>query len=107
MALAGVIEQADVGEDHRVDAEIGGTIDGAMPVGLAAGLREGVDRHQHVLAARVRVLDALDHRLLVEVEAGEVACVGVVLVAEIDGVGPVVDRRLERRQAAGRADEFG
>jgi hypothetical protein len=42
-----------------------------------------------------------DHRLVIEIEAGEIARVGVVAVTEIDRVGAVVDRRLERRQAAG------
>ena len=81
MALAGVVQEADIGEDHRIDAEIGGAVDGAVPVGLAAGLREGVDRHQHVLAARMGVVDSFDHRLLIKIEAGKVARVGVVLVA--------------------------
>jgi hypothetical protein len=48
---AGVVEQADVGQDHRIDAESGRAIDGALPVGGASGLGEGIDRHQH-LAAR-------------------------------------------------------
>ncbi len=107
MALAGVVEQADVGEDHRVDAEICGAVDGTVPVSLAPRLREGVDRHQHVLAARMGVVDALDHRLLIKIEAGEVARVGVVLIAEVHGVGPVIDRSLERRQTAGGTNEFG
>ena len=53
------------------------------------------------------VVDALDHGFVVEVQAGEIARVGVVLVAEIDGIGTVIDRRLEGRQAACGADEFG
>jgi hypothetical protein len=55
----------------------------------------------------VGVADAFGHGLRVEVEAGEIARVGVVLEAEIDGVGTVIDGCLERRQAAGRADEIG
>jgi hypothetical protein len=48
-----------------------------------------------------------DHRLVVEIEAGEIARVGVVAVAEIDRVGAVVDCRLERRQAAGGTNQLG
>jgi hypothetical protein len=48
-----------------------------------------------------------DHRLAVEIEAGEVARVGVVAVAEVDRVGAVVDCRLECRQAAGGTNQFG
>ena len=107
MALAGVIEQPDIGQDDRIDAEIGGAIDGPEPVRLAPGLRKGVDRHQHMLAARMGVTDTLDHGFLIEIQAGEIARVGVVLVAEIDGIGAVIDRRLERRETAGGADEFG
>ena len=107
VALAGVVEQADVGQDHRVDAEVGRTIDGAPPVGFAPRLREGIDRHQYMLAARVGVLDALDHRLLIEVEPGEIARVGVVLVAEIHRVSAIIDGSFEGGKTAGGADEFG
>jgi hypothetical protein len=51
--------------------------------------------------------DAFDHRLVIEIQAGEIARVGVVAVAEIDRVGAVVDRRLERRQAAGGTNQLG
>ena len=54
----------------------------------------------------VSITDAFLQPGVVEVEAGEVACVGVVLEAGIDAIGTVVDGSLERRQAAGRADEF-
>jgi hypothetical protein len=43
----------------------------------------------------------------VEVQAGKVARVGGVAQAQVDAVGAVVDGGLERRQAAGRADQFG
>ena len=60
-----------------------------------------------MLAARVGVLDALDHRLLIEVEPGEIARVGVVLVAEIHRVSAIIDGSLEGGQAACGTDEFG
>jgi len=54
----------------------------------------------------LRIANALDHGLLVEVEAGKITRVGVVLVADIDSVRAMIDGRLERRQTASRADEF-
>jgi len=51
VAAARVIEQTDVGQDYGIDAEIGGAIDSLVPVGFAPRLREGIDRHQHMLAA--------------------------------------------------------
>ncbi len=50
--------------------------------------------------------DAFLHRRVVEIQPTEVARVGGVLEAEIDAVGTIVDSRLERRQAAGRAHQF-
>ncbi|MEZ5608280.1 MAG: hypothetical protein R3E52_14475 [Burkholderiaceae bacterium] len=44
---------------------------------------------------------------LVEVQAGKVARVGGVAQAQVDAVGAMVDGGLERRQAAGGADQFG
>lgn len=107
VALGGIVEQADVGKDHCIHAQSGGTIDGALPVGHAAGLGEGVDRHQHLAAARLRVADAFAQGLVVEVEPGEIARVGVVPVAEVDRISAVVDCRLQGGQAAGWADELG
>jgi hypothetical protein len=85
---------------------VGGLVHRCGPVGEAPGLGIGVDRGQHLAPALVGVADAFGDRLLVEVEPGEVARVGVVAKAEIDVVGAVVDRRLERRQAARRTHEL-
>jgi hypothetical protein len=54
----------------------------------------------------VGVADAFGEALVVEVEPGEVARVGIVAKAEINVVGAVIDGRLERRQAAGRTNEL-
>ena len=106
MAPRGVVEHADVGEDHRVGAGGGGGVDRASPRAEVAGAREGVDRHQHPAAARVGVFDALGEFAVVEVEAGIVARVGAVAEAAIDAVGAGVDRRAQRRRGAGGADQF-
>ena len=54
----------------------------------------------------MRVADALTGFGKIEIEAGEVARVGAVAKADVDRVGAVIDGGLQRRQAAGRADEF-
>ncbi|MPN15378.1 hypothetical protein SDC9_162710 [bioreactor metagenome] len=107
MFAGGVIEQADVGQDDCIDPLVDGAIDGGMPVGGASGLREGVDRHQHFAALGMGVTDTFRHGLGVEVEASEIAGIGIVFVAEIDGVGAVVDSGLEGGKAAGGTDEIG
>jgi hypothetical protein len=106
VGLAGVGHQARVGQDDRVDTEVGGPVDGAGPALPVVGLRVGVEGQQHLAAAVVGVAHALGHGLVVEVEAAEVAGVGGVLETEIDAVGAVVDGGLEGGQAAGGADQF-
>ena len=107
VAPAGVVEESDIGQDDRVHAEVYRGIDRLVPVADTAGLREGVDRQQHLATFGMGVTDAVAHGLRIEIEAGEIACVGIVLEAEIHGVGAIVDGGLEGRQAAGRTDEVG
>ena len=107
MSRAGVAHQPGVGEDDRVDAERGRSVDGARPARVLAGLRVGVDREQHLRAARMRVAHALAGLGRVEVEPREVARVGVVAQADVDAVGAVVDGGLERRQCTGGTHELG
>jgi len=77
-----------------------------VPAVHRARLGIGVEGHQDLAPLRLGIADALAQRGLVEVAAGEVARVGVVLEAEVDRVGALVDGGLEGRQAAGRADEL-
>jgi hypothetical protein len=51
-------------------------------------------------------VDALAQLRIVEIQAGEVARVGVVLEAGVDAVGAVVDGGLEGGQGAGRTEEL-
>ena len=48
IAARGVIGDAHVGDDHRVDAELGGAVDGVLPHLEFAGGRKGVDREQEL-----------------------------------------------------------
>ena len=52
------------------------------------------------------VFDALGDLLVVEIETGEVARVGIVAKTDVDGIGAIVDGRLEHRQIAGGTDEL-
>ena len=54
----------------------------------------------------MRVGNAIVHAALVEVQSLEIACVGGVAKTEVDSIGAGIDRRLQRGQIAGRADEF-
>ena len=106
MCLGGVVEHGRVGDDDGIYPQCGGGIDGTRPVGEASGLGIGVDRRQHPASALMGVANAFDEALLVEVEPGEVARVGVVAETQIDVVGTVIDGRLERRQAARRTHQL-
>ena len=81
-------------------------IDGATPLCFFAGLGIGVDRHEHMPALGLGVADAFAGRGEVEVQAGEIACVGGVLEAHVHRVGAMVHGRLQRRQAACRTNQF-
>ena len=106
VALGGIAHQAGVGEDHRVYAEFGGAVDGALPARCGQALREGVDSEQHFRAVRMGVAQALARARGIEVEPGEIARVGLVFEAHVDPVGAVVHGGLERGQVARRADQF-
>jgi len=106
MRLAGVGHEAGVGEDHRVDTELGGAVDGGRPALPVVGLRVGVEGQQHLAAAGMGVAHALVEGLVVEVEPAEIAGVGGVLEAEIDAIGAVIDGCFKGGQAAGGADQF-
>jgi hypothetical protein len=71
VTAAGVVEQTDVGKDHRIDAKGRRAIDGALPVGRSSRLGEGIDRHQNLAVTRLGVADTFDHRLVVEIQAGD------------------------------------
>ncbi|GAB1391090.1 hypothetical protein MASR1M6_32720 [Rubrivivax sp.] len=101
----GVGHDGGVADDQRIGAELGGAVDRALPGADVARVGVGVERHQHLATARVGVAHALAHLRVVEVQAGEVARVGRVLEAQVDGVGTGVDGQRERTQRAGRADQ--
>ena len=101
-----ILHQSGIGQDDGIGAEFGGAVHRLRPARpiVAAGI--GVERQQHLAPLRVGVADAVPQRRVVEIQAAEIARVGLVAEAGIDAVGTVVHGGLECRQTAGRANEF-
>src|SRR5690606_31659652 len=76
------------------------------PQADVADAGEGVDCDEHFRAVAVGEAHPFGQFPGREVQAGEVARVGLVAEAAIDGVGAGLDRRAQRRRGAGGADQF-
>lgn len=107
VTLTGVIEQADIGKDHRIGAKSGCSVNGVMPFSSTSWLGEGVDGNQDLALFGLRVANAFGDLLFIEIEAGKVAGIGVVAKADIDGVCAMVNSGLECGKAASRAHQSG
>ncbi len=107
VAAGRVVKEADIGQDDGVDALVDSGIDRLFPITDPPDLGEGIDGEQDLTPLAVGVTDAFGHGFLVEIQAGEIARIGVVPEAEIDGIGTVIDGSLEGWQAASRTNEFG
>jgi len=101
-----IVEHADVGDDQRVGAGCYGIVDAALPDVERARPREGVDGDQHLDAAPVSAGNACAHLVAAEVQAREVARIGLVAEAAIDRVGAGIDGDVERRRRARRTDQL-
>jgi hypothetical protein len=106
MGAPSVIGEPDVGHNDGVGAEFRRVVDGAVPGIGVAGLGVGVDRHQHLGAELVGIGDALGEFVAAEVEAGEVARVGLVAEAQVDRVGARVDGGPQGRRRPRRTDQL-
>lgn len=106
MTLGGIAEHRHVGGDQRVDAEVGGLVDRALPALPALGAGVGIDRDVELSPGLVDAPQAFLELAFVEVEAGEMAGVGVVAEADVDGVGALAQGRLQGGQAARRTDQL-
>jgi len=102
-----VAHHRGVGHDQRVRAQFGGLVGRGEPRLGVTRVGKGVQRHQHLSATPMRVGDAFADLCLVEVQAGEVAGVGCVLQAQVDGIGASIHGHGEGSQAAGWADKLG
>ena len=78
-------DRAGIRHDDRVGAQRMRGIDRLAPFVAAARLHEGVDGEQHLAVPAVRQLDAGADVAFGEIEPGEVAGVGGVLQAQVDG----------------------
>jgi len=98
--FAGIGQHTGIGGDQGIHAQLGGVIHCALPALPAAWLGIGIDRHIEFATFLADQLKAGLQLLLVQVEASEVASVGVIAETNIDGIGALADGCLERRQAA-------
>jgi hypothetical protein len=87
----GILHEAGVGKDYRVDAKIRGEIEGTRPALERAGLGVRIERKKNLAAMRVRITHTLSRGLGIEIEAAEIPGVGVVAKADIHAIGAVVD----------------
>ena len=106
MALGGIGEKPDVGENDRVDGQSGGVVDGPAPWAGVARARERVDGDQDLGAVVVCERDGLAQLVAGEIQSGEIARVGLVAKAAIDGVGPGLNGCPQRGRSAGGADKL-
>lgn len=81
-------------------------VDGAAPWLPLVGAGIGVDGDQHLGACCMGIVDAAPDLLIIKVEPREVACIGAIAKADVDAVGAMVDRGLERGQTARGAHQF-
>jgi len=106
MLAAGIIAEAHIGQDHRIGLQFGGVVHRLMPDLGRACAGEGVDGHQHLGATLMGIGDAVGQFRTAEIQAGEVAGVGLVAEADIDAVGPGIDGGLQGSRGAGGADQL-
>lgn len=91
VAFAGIIHQRRIGNNHGVDTQTGGGIDGFLPLRHLPRLRKRVDGHQHMAAAGMGIGDAFGGGFHVEIEAGEIAGVGGIFQTHVNSVCAAVD----------------
>ena len=104
--VGGVAHQAGVGQDDGINPPGGGAVQRRAPGRGVAGLRIGVQRHQHLAAPAVGVGDAFLDGFFVKVQASKVACVGGIAQAQVNAIGSAINGRFQGGQAAGGADQF-
>ena len=98
MALRAIPKQTSVGEDHRIHAQISSEVDRPMPTLQAARLRVGVDRQQHLAVGCMGIAQTFAGRGGIEVQSSEIARVGVIAQSDINSIGALIDRGIQRGQ---------
>ncbi|MNO95296.1 hypothetical protein D3C76_869340 [compost metagenome] len=102
MAPCGIAEHRAVGGDQGVHTEVGGVVHSALPAPYPLGAWIGVHRDIHLPAGVAHTLQAFLQLALIQVEAGEMAGVGVVAKTDVDGVRAFAQGGLEGGQTARR-----
>jgi hypothetical protein len=101
-----VIQDADIGEKNGIGSSLGGVVDRLMPRSFVSGARKSVNGDQNFAAMGMSISNALNHFILIEIEAGIVAGIGTIAKAAINGIGSGFDRSTQRGRRAGRTYEF-
>jgi len=107
MPVPGIGQKAHVRHDHRIHPQVRRPIHRLAPGVHPARLGIGVDGQEHLAPPGLGVANALVEGFVVKIQPGEIAGIGVVFKAQIDGVGAVIHRGFQGRQAARRADQLG
>ena len=106
MAPRGVGQHARVGRNQRVYAQFGGMVDRPLPARPAIGAGVSIDRDVQLATLLTDQLKAALQLFFIQIEAGEMARIGVITKAHIDGISALAHRRLEGGQAARRTDQL-
>ena len=101
-----VFENPDVRGNDRIDPQVRGQIYRIVPAPDGFRLRIGIDGHKHSDTAIMRVAQAFICLPVIEVQPGEVAGVGLILEADIDGVSACINRGAQHGSTTCRAYEF-
>ena len=102
----GVFQQPDIGENDGAHAQVCSSIDGIAGRLPAAIARIGIERQQHPCTGGTRITHTLARAGQIEIQTAEITRIRPIAKTDIDTIGPVVDRRLERYQATRRAHQF-
>ncbi len=105
-ALSGIVHDTGIGQDQCIDTGFGGLVHGPLPTFKTIGLRIGVDGDKDLAATLLGVAYRLVKGAIGEVQAGEMACVGVVLETDVDSVCAVINGGFQRWQIPCGAHQF-
>ncbi len=106
VAPAGVGQHAGVGSDQGIHPECGGLVHRALPARPALRLGVSVDGDIELATALTDQLQARLQLAFVQVEPGEMAGIGVIAKAYVDGVRALLQGSLEGGQTARRTDQM-
>ena len=89
--LSAVIQHGDIGDDQRIRTDSYGAIDSLLPPGFGRGMGKGVDGNMQFATMLVNIVDATRQLLIIKIQSSKMAGIGVILEADIDGIGSMID----------------